>query len=427
MQEKLRNGLFVFLIVLLPVLASASVHSDRTSPHDMLRDLQQLQDEIAVGKADALTKQAHAVAMLGAQLRKAHLSVFGDARNVYALITYLFSGGDPGIVASLLQRIPEGQVSRHLIEGALAYAYNRRDDFLAAFATSELKEADWPETLRLSLYLSLIPDQAHKDPISASAWLDYIRLAVPGSLFEEAAIRRQVRLAAILDDIKKIHLLVRNYSDRFSDSLYADNFWNELVTVLPMVDDRLTDASLDGLVSMTPLRIQYLAYLYVARSALINGRMERAFHGAAQADKLAVKLRIDNTTARLYYAASQAGTLAAPRAARMLQAIRADDLEERDRPLLDAARFVAKGVVHYPESIIADALLTEKEGSSDGDVSPWHDVTLEPFALPDMGKHSATPEPGQQNGDKSDKIADFLEKAQEKLNVVDQLLKKEGK
>lgn len=427
MPEKLRKGLFVFLIVLLPILASASVHSDAISPYEMLRDLQQLQDEIAVGKADALTKQAHALAVLGVQLRKTHLSVFGDVRNVHALITYLFSGGDPGIVASLLQRIPEGQVSRHLIEGALAYAYNRRDDFLKAFATPELKQVNWPETLRLSIYLSLIPEQAHKDPVSASARLDYIRLAAPGSLFEEAAIRRQVRLAATLDDVKKIHLLVRNYADRFSDSPYADNFWNELAYVLPMVDGRLTDTSLDSLVSMTPLHIQYLTYLYVARTALINGHMERAFHGAGQADRLAVKLKIDNTTARLYYAASQAGTPAAPRAAKMLQAIRADDLEERDRPLLDAALFVAKGVVDYPESVIADALLTEKGSSSDGGVSPWHDVTLEPFALPDIGKHSSTSKPGRQNGDKSDEIANFLEKAQEKLNAIDQLLKEEGK
>jgi len=428
MRGKLRSYLFFFLIVLVSVSVSASVRSDEASPYEMLRSLHHLQDDVAAGKADALTKQADALAAFGARLHQTDLSAFNDARNIYALITYLFIGGDPDIVASLLQEIPEGLVSQYLVEGALAYAYNRRDDFLDTFSAFSLEEKGWPEALCLSIYLSLIPDQISKDPMSASARLDYIRLMAPGSLFEETAIRRQLRLAATLYDVKKINLLVRNYANRFSNSSYASSFWNEFAYVAPMIDSRLTDASLDRLISLVPLRIQYLTYLYIARTALIDGRVERAFHGARQADNLAMKLKIDNTAARFYYAASQVATPAAPRAIKMLQAIRADDLEERDRPLLDAARFIAKGVVYYPKSMIVDTKLIEKSDNIDDNVSLWHELTLESFPLPDdLGDYFSISELRRQNAGKSDEIADSLKRAQEKLDLVDQLLKEEVK
>ncbi|RCL02527.1 MAG: chemotaxis protein MotC [Candidatus Tokpelaia sp. JSC188] len=414
----MRNCLSFFLIMLLSIAVSTPVHSNEFSPYERLKNLHRLQDDVATGKTDALMKQASALAAFNAQLQQTDLSVFNDARNIYALITYLFSGGDPNIAANLLQKIPESQVSHYLIKGALAYAHGRRDDFLNIFTMPTLEKKNWPEALCLSIYLSLVPDQARKDPVSASERLDYIRLTAPGSLFEEAAIHRQIMISATLNDLEKIHLLVRSYVDRFSDSPYADNFWNELAYVLPTLDNRLTDISLDKLVSMTPFRIQYLTYLYIARTELINGHMERASHAARQANRLAVKLKIDNTNARFYYAASQVSTTEALKAIKMLQTIRADDLEERNRLLLGAAKFVAKSVVDYPTAKIAVAQLVEKKSNGDNNGSPWHDMEVEKsenvFVLSD-------------SSDKSHKIVDFLEKAQKKLNAVDQLLKEEVK
>jgi len=419
MKEKLLQYLlFLIALVLWPMPVSAQPAAPET-PDTMMRVLQSLQDDVAAGQPDILERHTRALADFGTKLRETDLSAFKDNRNIYALIAYFFNGGNPAIVESILENIPEQQVPQNLVKNMLAYMHGRKSELLNAFTPFVPENTDWPAMVRLSIYLNIVADMAEKDPAAASECLDYVRLAAPGSLFEEAAIRRQLKISAQLGDIKKIRLLTHNYAGRFSASPYADSFWNELTEILPLINSRLTDADFDELVCLAPVQAQYLIYLYTARAALIDGHMERAFYSASHAGRLALALKINDTTVRLYYAASQAGSPEAPAAAKILQSIQASDLDARDHPLLDAAQKVAQSVIYYPENTVKTPQQKSSNGS-DHDTQ-WPDHIPEPAA----GLRFLSTPPRQERADGTE-IDDFLEKARKKLDAVDQLLKEQG-
>ena len=64
-----------------------------------------------------------------------------------------------------------------------------------------------------------------KDDLKASIErLDEVRLMMPGTLVEEAALRREIFVAGQLDDFDKFETLAMQYFRRFRHSIYAGNF-----------------------------------------------------------------------------------------------------------------------------------------------------------------------------------------------------------
>lgn len=424
LQKYLPVALGAVLAAGLPGAGQAHVNSH--SPREMVRTLQGLQDDVAVGRTGALNMQVRALSDLGTALRQTDTSVFEEDENLYALITYLFNGGNPQIVETILKDMPENPRQQNLINGALAYAHNHRREFMEAFARPMPETAEWPEALRLSVYLGTAADLAETNPQAASKRLDYVRLAAPGSLFEEAAIRRQLKVSASLGDTVKIALLKRNYVDRFNLSPFANDFWSEFSRAVPRMDVKMTDKGLDELTFHAPASVQYLIYLRIARIALIDGRMERARYSAAKAQKLATDLKKDAATATLYYAASQVGTPAASEASTMLQSIKRDDLAERDRPLLDAAQAVAHGVVRLPASPVSEPAGTQQQqdnNSGDETLLPPRRIfePLNPLAV----QPPAIITPNEKPADYKDEIDDFLKETQNKIDAVDRLLEEQ--
>jgi len=105
---------------------------------------------------------------------------------------------------------------------------------------ADLDDSNWPRALRASLYLALTPYITRKDPALAETRLDYIRLVAPGSLYEEAALRRQVKITAMRGDEEKMKTLVRHYATRFAASPYMRDFWAEVAESLALSRDSLS-------------------------------------------------------------------------------------------------------------------------------------------------------------------------------------------
>ncbi|AQS40960.1 MAG: Chemotaxis protein [Candidatus Tokpelaia hoelldobleri] len=383
--------------------AVAAVAPDAASPAMLVRLLQIGQDDVASGQRQALAQQARTMSELSGQLSRMAAAVFEDEANFHALLIYLLNGGDRDIVKGILARLPEERKEQPLARAALAFSENHKKELMSIVGESGIDKMAMPEALRLSAYLGTVPDLARKKPQLASDWLDYVRTAAPGSLFEEAAIRRQLRITANLGDIDKTCLLVRSYASRFANSPYASDFWSEFVGILPMIEHKISNEALEALLKPIPSgRIQYISWLQVARSALIDGRMDRAFFSASRAEKLAQDMALDDTTARLYTAASKAGSTAAFDAAKILKALQADHLHDNDRELLIAALTVAQGVIEPPASQI-------KEG-----------LPLLP-AVGDSVVGQVTPP----NTEDANAIDEFVKKMQKKLDDVDALLKEQ--
>ena len=417
--------------VVLPIFAStpleAQLAESALGPVQLVRSLESLQDDIASGQPGALQMQPRVLADIGQKFLSEDPSTWENAQNTFAALTYLFNGGNPDVVETILKNAPDGIVPKNYIDGARAYAHHKKDRFLKAFDNLPEDDSEIPAALLLSITLSTVADMAEASPEKASDRLNWVRLAAPGSLFEEAAIRRQIKVASMTGDLKLLRLLTRNYVTRFSKSPYANEFWRDFATTLPLMDNRLDDQQLSEFINFAPKTIQLFIYLKISRTALIDARMARAHFGAEKALDIAHSLNVNDASARLYYAASSVGSTAAEDAGEMLKTISVNELPEKDRPLLMAAKAVAKGVV-LDTSILPKQ--TDDDEEDDDDQSGLKEAvgvpvdqvgtkTNEPLPMP---TNSAS---GKQDEQKtSGEIDQFMQQTQKKIDDVDKLLEK---
>ncbi|WP_412057576.1 chemotaxis protein [Bartonella sp. DGB2] len=341
---RLASSLVILCAGLLPLYAEG------LQPMRLVRSLQALQDNVAAGQSGAAQSLVRFLTKAGDDFAQVPLEEWEKESNLYALLVYLFNGGNPKVVEPILRRSAGGIIDQNLLEGAMAYIRHDRRAFAQAFKTFPGEETapidkKWPIALSLSILLNVAEDSRSTGSEEEVAQLDRIRLLAPGTLYEEAAIRRELAPVIQTGDTPLLLLLTRNYAERFSRSPYAIAFWQQFAFEVPKLDEKLTDDQLLLLVSYAPLQAQFVTYTRISRSALIAARMERAQFSASQAMALASQLQIDDTTLKFYYAASLVGSLRVEEGDAMLKRIPVSALSLRDQPLFDAAGNVAKIVL----------------------------------------------------------------------------------
>ena len=133
-----------------------------------------------------------------------------------------------------------------------------------------------PIELAASIYLVTATQLAAIDAGTALKRLDYIRLNAPGTLLEEAALRRGLMIAARLGDKDKVRLLARNYLQRFAFSPYSEDFFRQLVDALMVIKDKISNEEIEEMASLGVAGRPLAFYLRVARGAIVSGDMPRA-------------------------------------------------------------------------------------------------------------------------------------------------------
>jgi len=329
-------------------LVSSSSHADVPNPITTLYKLHAAQDSLAKGEKSARETQAQLLGELGAQLQIRDESFLEEQQNFYAVLSFLIHGGNPEQVQHLLNKMLQDDQNRPLVDGVLAYAQGRESDFHAALGMENLHDTAWPSALRASLYLALTPYIARKNPELADARLDYIRLIAPGSLFEEAALRRQIKIAATLKNKDKITRLVHHYASHFPNSPYLRDFWAEIMEAVILIQDILDFKEIETLLAPMPEKFRYVAYLQFARLALLDGRLEQAGTYAHIVEIMAARQGMDVTTAQFYQLAAQAVTDQTGQVMEKLNHLPLEQLPERDHALARAARNIAKNIHYRP-------------------------------------------------------------------------------
>ncbi|MBB5704031.1 chemotaxis protein MotC [Ochrobactrum daejeonense] len=317
-------------------------------PYKLVRSLRMLQDQVVAGKPEAVVMQNKLLGFVSADMQRAPAEVWDNPENVYAAIVYLFNGGNPEAVRKVLTGLKSGTVPDGLVKGALAYASGQTIEVVKLFSVP--LSPDVPVELKASISLVTAGQMAAFDPATALMRLDRVRLEAPGTLFEEAAIRRSMPIAARLGDADKIRLLARNYLQRFSRSPYMQDFMAQFVDAAVKLSDRIGNAELAKLIGSADPAMQYSLYLQIARGALVDGQTERSRFMSAEAKRLADRLKADPSRANLYAAASDVVSDSAGNALGELARIAPEKLPERDRKLLKAAETVGKLVTHAPET-----------------------------------------------------------------------------
>lgn len=315
------------------------------APYLAMRSLQRLQDQVAHGNTAAQSAQPRSLVHVAEVFAAADPALWKEPRNADAVALYLFSAGRATVVRALIKDgaafTPDGD---RLVKGALAYAEGQDDIARALLGGFDPKAM--PASLGGHLALVLATIFADKDPARSATMLDVARLLVPGTLVEEAALRRQIFLLADALTLDKFTALSRQYLRRFRGSVFASNFRGRLTSFavrLAVAGDVAQLAKLESVFSELPKADRRGLYLTLSRDALLAGRPDAARYAAAAAAALAPD-PAEAERARLYTAAADAASDAAPTVRATLASLDGARLPARDAELRDAAAAVAASV-----------------------------------------------------------------------------------
>lgn len=337
-------GLIAAALLALLNVARAEGTEAKREPYQMVRSLQALQDEIARGNLQAHNAQPSLLKSLGEAFQEADPGAWKDPRNSRAVITFLLGGGAPQVVRALRARNLLS-IDEAILDGAMAYVEGRSDEARARLGGVNTRIL--PAALGAEIALAQSALLVQSDLKATIERLDEVRLLMPGTLVEEAALRREIFLVGQVDDFDKFEALAVQYFRRYRHSVYAGNFrqrfalsvarfsfvqktdrFPRLVAVL----DHLDDASQRGL------------YLLIARTALLRGKVDVTNLAAERVTALSDERSSDHMRARLYRAAAGLVTDAHERSLVDLQQIDDGRLSEQDAELLAAARTLGRNV-----------------------------------------------------------------------------------
>jgi chemotaxis protein MotC len=341
----------VVAITAFLVLAACRPAAAADNPNDpvkLVRTLELLQDSIASGTTPADARR-ELIEVIGTRLMAADPAVWTDRRNADAALLYMLNGGNPSVMIRLEGTVGDDIERAKLLAAVGAYAAGSKAD-----ATSL-----WKEIELTSLPAGLVGPAAlvkanllmDSDPRKAMQLADIARLEVPGSLVEEAALRRGIEIAAKLGDAERFEFYATDYATRFPRSLYGAAF-RTLVSesYLQLASMHASDDAprLDAILAPLPLAGRIESYLEVARTAVVAADMAEAKAAAETALSLSAPDTVERRRAELYLTAALV-FVGDPIASRQdIAALERSEISPSDRELLDAVIAVVDQIHRWP-------------------------------------------------------------------------------
>ena len=306
-----------------------------------LRSLFAMQDAVALGHREGVEGQRRVLALL----RQERLTGLpADRATALALASYVLSGG-PAEVAEAHAAGPDvDETSRSVLLGAAAFMRGDSDEARKMFAT--IDPLSLPATYggRIALTKGMLAESASAD---RERYLAMAIALMPGTLVEEAALRRSALTFAERRDAAGYWRRTERYRRRFPRSLYAPDFINSMAGhVVDFVQNgHAVDLQhLDRACASLPLNQRRSLYLSLAREATARGSAELATLAGRRVTRLAADGSVEHDLGLLYtWIHAIAGEQRAEATARMT-AIDRSRLQPVDRDVLDAALWMIEQI-----------------------------------------------------------------------------------
>jgi chemotaxis protein MotC len=321
---------------------------------DLVVDVQRLQARLAMGDKAAYPLSRERIKEAGKAIASAAPDDFKIPEERAAVVAYLLSGGQPRDVAAIVDRGDFPKEERELLRGAIGYVGGQQ-----AQAEALLPFDPYKASLRLGGQLAFAQSvlTAPKDARKALELLDIARILAPGTLVEEAALRREILLVGDLRETPRVAFLARQYVERYGRSLYAGNFVASLARTAIRSDLCATPSDLAKFSALLRLIAPEQArnfLLSVARASLPLGRFEVAAAAAADALTTAPARSPDELKGKVYQLAARFPKLPEVEAIAAFSAIPADKLAPEDRMLFKAAVYTHAWLYETPQNAIYD-------------------------------------------------------------------------
>jgi chemotaxis protein MotC len=412
------------MLLMVAVAAAPGVYAATLQPYQMVRSLQLVQDRIASGDHAALPMQNKLLEMIDARLRDAGKEDFADKRNFRAMLVYAMSGGNPATIEAVLLRLNLEQTDAKLAEGVLDYLQGRQGE-----ARATLSRID-PMTVapELGAFLALVKASiiTADNAAVASKLFDQARLLGPGTLVEEAALRRSLSLAATLGDAERFQRSSSQYVRRYLRSPYASQFAGAFVDGIIVLHASIDLSAIQAIVAGMDADQQKFIYLRLARRSAIDGLSELSAFASRNAELAGdeAKSRSD-PRAELYSNLATMTTETLGDVLARLKAIDRNRLSENDRRLLEAAEAIAAEMTSMPSQPMqtaASPALAETDRSN----MPAAENSPEavPSGPPIVEAKSEDPQPETivDAGAPPDATDTMVGETRKKLDAVDKLL-----
>lgn len=334
----------LLMIAMLIGSAPASLAADRKlakrmpAPFELTRSLNALQDQIALGSEAALAAQQGLLLRTGAQMLELDRTLWRAPVNARAAIGFVLSGGEPELLRVLLAEDALQGKEADLAKAALAYATGRWDEASEGF--EEFEAQHLPPALgahvalvQASLAMPHAPEEAHR-------FLETARLLAPGTLVEEAALRRQLLVESRLASPERFVSIARHYFRRFPNSIYGANLRHalpELWAELGLPGSQESFDQLDLMLAELAPAARRGVYLSFARKHALAADREFARHAALRAGEFSRENSTDKRRAALYGAMVEVVGVDWENARQSLHAMDPVLLSAEDRGLHQAA------------------------------------------------------------------------------------------
>jgi chemotaxis protein MotC len=280
-----------------------AARAETPEPYQLVRALELLQDDVVKGNADSRTGQRAMLEQMGAQFLKLDPGVWKKTRNAQAAVLFVLNGGSPTVIRKVidLKSLPDSD--RDLMIGALAYVGGREP--LAIERFSHIDPMKLGEALGGNVALAMGSLLIRQDPAKAIKLFSIARLLLPGTLIEEAALRRQAFIHFDQNNLEAFAKISAQYLRRFNMSVYSGQFRERLdltIRYLAHGDDPAVIDKLGALLEHKgdPLSAELL--LLFAREALMHGRIAVARAAIEKANGLSDLSTIEAERLRLYTA-----------------------------------------------------------------------------------------------------------------------------
>ena len=388
---------------------------DNLMPYAMLRSLQFVQDSVTMGDHSATEMQRFLLQTIDERLKSAPSAIFKDPRNVDAALVYAMSGGNPATLELLVARDVDGNFDSRVADILRKYL-SGKGTLVAQSIAAMVPEY---RGTRIGAYLALIGGNVTipRDPVAALGFYDIARLEAPGTIVEEAALRRSLAIAVEDGDAGRGVEYAQRYARRFLHSPYASQFADLLVSLVVKRVDSIGHDTIEETFAMMDAERQKEAYLRLSRLAAISGKDSLARMAALKAKTLSPDMPDQpQVQANLYESLSNIGTPDVVSAIETIGQIPEAQLSDRDRALRDAARAIADQVVRPPSpQPSADPGVTAGQGAGSG--APANEAaSAETKGIWRVENHKAE--------DEGENVRQLVTSGRSKLDEIDSLLKK---
>lgn len=387
------------------------------TPLSMVRSLQFVQDAVIKGDHSAIEMQRHLLTVIDERLRAADAETFYDQQGMDAAIIYALSGGNPATLPLIARRFPEAGFDPRLmplleehLRGRGRGVFEPLRDILVHY-----------QGTRIEPYLTLVAANAAAlaSPADSIPLFDWARLLSPGSIIEEAALRRSVEVSVRLGMVDEGLKRAERYARRFLHSPYAGQFADLFVElVLSHPDDVKSERIAETLAFMDEGR-QRSIYLRIARRAAINGNRTLALEASAAAEGLGEADDKVKALADLYSGAAGIPGDDVGSVAEAVSNIDEAALSPRDRALRSAAASIAAAVTR-PPSLEAITEPVSVSIEPDTNVAP---AIVQPALMPSA---EGAPETADAPTDAAkDEVDGFVDNRRALLDSIDALLEED--